>query len=169
VACASGNLALLSCTTIVGRATLEELEARYPQLVARLASWSGIGFVLVRSALQGPLVIGPRGIRALRDDLVSGEDPLAPFGEAAADDLRRLDAMSRVGDLVVNSELDPVTGDVNSFERLIGCHGGFGGAQTRPFVLIPESWDVPTEPLVGGAAVNELLRRGLSRGDAAAS
>jgi uncharacterized membrane protein YvlD (DUF360 family) len=169
VACASGNLALLSFTTIAGRATLEELEARYPQLVARLASWPGIGFVLVRSALQGPLVIGPRGIRALRDDLVSGEDPLALFGEAAADDLRRLDAMSRVGDLVVNSELDPVTGDVNSFERLIGCHGGFGGAQTRPFVLIPESWDVPTAPLVGGAAVNELLLRGLSRGDASAS
>jgi hypothetical protein len=71
--------------------------------------------------------------------------------------------MSRVGDLVVNSELDPVTGDVNSFERLIGCHGGFGGAQTRPFVLVPIAWAVPPEPLVGGASINALLRGGMAQ------
>jgi uncharacterized membrane protein YvlD (DUF360 family) len=159
VVCASGNLALLSFTRIPGRATLEDLDARHPGLVTRLATSPGIGFVLVRSEERGPLVVGPRGIRALADDRVTGEDPLAPFGSETADDLRRLDAMSRVGDLVVNSAIDPATGEVFSFERLIGCHGGFGGAQTRPFLLVPPDWDIGTGPLVGGAAINAVLRR----------
>jgi uncharacterized membrane protein YvlD (DUF360 family) len=162
VACASGNLALLSFTRIPGRATLEAIDERYPELVGRLASAAGIGFVMVSSATQGPLVVGHGGIRRLDDDTVSGEDPLAGFGDGAADDLRRLDGMSRVGDLVVNSALDPNTGEVNSFERLIGCHGGFGGAQTRPFLLVPSEWQVSDAPLVGGPAINEVLRRGMA-------
>jgi uncharacterized membrane protein YvlD (DUF360 family) len=162
VVCASGNLALASFTEIPGRATLEELEERHPGLVARLATTPGIGFVMVRSAARGPLVLGPRGIRSLDDDHVSGEDPLAPFGPWAADDLRRLDAMSRVGDLVVNSDLDPVTEEVASFEPLIGCHGGFGGPQTRPFLAVPREWPQPTEPIVGGEAVNALIRRAMA-------
>ncbi|HYL41500.1 MAG TPA: alkaline phosphatase family protein, partial [Candidatus Binatus sp.] len=158
VVCASGNLALVSFTAIPGRATLEELEQRHTGLVARLATTPGIGFVLVRSAERGALVIGPRGLRALDGDVVTGEDPLAPFGAWAADDLRRLDAMSRVGDLVVNSDLDPATDEVSSFEPLIGCHGGFGGAQTRPFLAVPRTWPLPDEPIVGGEMVNALLR-----------
>ncbi|HET9681776.1 MAG TPA: alkaline phosphatase family protein, partial [Candidatus Limnocylindrales bacterium] len=162
VVCASGNLALVSFTAIPGRATLEELEARHPGLVTRLATTPGIGFLLVRSEDQGGLVIGPRGIRSLADDTVTGEDPVAPFGAWAADDLRRLDAMSRVGDLVVNSDLDPGTEEVSSFEPLIGCHGGFGGSQTRPFLAIPRDWTPPDGGIVGGEAVNELIRAGMA-------
>jgi uncharacterized membrane protein YvlD (DUF360 family) len=162
VVCASGNLALVSFTAIPGRATLEELEDRHPGLVTRLATTPGIGFVMVRSRDRGALVLGPHGIRALADGAVSGEDPLAPFGSWAADDLRRLDGMSRVGDLVVNSDLDPATETVASFEPLIGCHGGFGGAQTRPFIAVPRDWPVPDVPIVGGEAVNALIRAGMA-------
>jgi uncharacterized membrane protein YvlD (DUF360 family) len=162
VVCASGNLALLSFTRIPGRATLEAIDARYPELVGRLASSPGIGFVMVHSAARGPVVVGPRGISELRSERVSGEDPLGPFGDAAIEDLLRLDGMSRVGDLVVNSELDPATGEVNSFERLIGCHGGFGGYQTRPFLVVPNEWELDERPLVGGVAINELLRRNMA-------
>ena len=103
-----------------------------------------------------------RGVHALDDDTVTGDDPLAPFGPWAADDLRRLDAMSRVGDLVVNSDIDPGSGEVASFESLIGCHGGFGGPQTRPFLVIPRTWPIPDQPLVGGEAVNGLIRGALA-------
>jgi uncharacterized membrane protein YvlD (DUF360 family) len=163
VVCASGNLALVSFTAIRGRATLEQLEDRHPGLVARLATTPGIGFVLVRSEDRGPLVLGPRGVRALADDAVTGEDPLAPFGEWAADDLRRIDAMSRVGDLVVNSDFDAGTEEVASFEPLIGCHGGFGGPQTRPFLAVPRDWPTPDAPIVGGETINTLIRDGIAR------
>ena len=33
-----------------------------------------------------------------------------------------------------------------------------GGPQTQPFVLYPAHLSVPVEPLIGAAAVNELLR-----------
>jgi uncharacterized membrane protein YvlD (DUF360 family) len=162
VVCASGNLALVSFTEIPGRATLEEIDVEHPGLVARLATAPGIGFVLVHSAASGALVVGRDGVRALADGSVTGADPLAVFGDGAAEDLRRLDAMPRIGDLVVNSEFDPATGDVNSFEPLIGCHGGLGGAQTRPFLIVPSAWDLGGEPLVGGVAVNRALRTAIA-------
>ncbi|HYN70743.1 MAG TPA: phage holin family protein [Candidatus Eisenbacteria bacterium] len=162
VVCASGNLALVFFTEIPGRATLEEIDVEHPGLVARLATSPGIGFVLVRSAESGPLVVGRDGVCALADGSVTGADPLAPFGDGAVGDLRRLDAMSRVGDLVVNSEFDPATGEVFSFEPLIGCHGGLGGSQTRPFLIVPSAWDLGDEPLVGGVAVNRALRAAIA-------
>jgi hypothetical protein len=162
VVCASGNLALVYFTDLEGRASLESIEERHPGLVERLAGHDGIGFVLVRSDAGGPLVLGRDGIRALDGDRVEGSDPLAPFGSDVADDLRRLDAMSRVGDLVVNSSYEPETEAVASFEKLIGCHGGFGGPQTRPFLIVPSAWDVGPAPLVGGEALNLVLRRGMA-------
>ena len=162
VVCASGNLALVYFTDLEGRASLESIEERHPGLVERLASHDGIGFVLVRSDAGGPLVLGRDGIHALDGDRVEGGDPLDAFGSDVADDLRRLDAMSRVGDLVVNSSYDPATDAVASFERLIGCHGGFGGPQTQPFLIVPSAWDVGPAPLVGGEALNLVLRHGMA-------
>jgi uncharacterized membrane protein YvlD (DUF360 family) len=159
VVCASGNLALVYLTEWAGRASLEEISARHPGLVERLAAHPGIGFVMVRSVDRGALVVGPRGIRVLADDSVEGEDPLAGFDSPTADDLRRLDSMSRVGDLLVNSVYDRSTDEVASFEPLIGCHGGFGGPQTRPFLMIPSDVELGDDPLVGGEAINAVLRR----------
>jgi hypothetical protein len=159
VVCASGNLALVYLNEWPGRATFEEISEGHPGLVERLAAHAGIGFVMVRSAARGALVVGPDGVRVLEDDSIEGRDPLAPFDPATADDLRRLDAMSRVGDLVVNSVYDPSTDEVASFEKLIGCHGGFGGPQTRPFLVVPAAVDLGEGPIVGGEAINAILRR----------
>jgi len=164
VVCASGNLALVYLNEWPDRASLEEIAARHPGLVERLAGHAGIGFVMVRSAARGAIVVGPAGVRTLDDDRVEGIDPLAPFDPATADDLRRLDAMSRVGDLVVNSVHDPTTDEVASFEKLIGCHGGFGGPQTRPFLVIPADLDSGEAPIVGGEAINAILRRASATG-----
>ncbi len=172
VVCASGNLALVYFTALAGRASLEDVEAAHPGLVARLAAHPGVGFVMVRSAEHGPLVFGDAGIRSLDDGAgeasaigaaIAGGDPLAIFGPDAADDLRRLDGMADVGDLLVNSRYDPDTEEVASFEKLIGCHGGLGGPQTRPFLMVPADWDLGGGPLVGGEAVNALLRRAIAR------
>jgi hypothetical protein len=163
VVCASGNLALVYFTAEPARMSLESLATRYPSLLADLAAHPGIGFVLARSDRYGPLVLGPSGIHHLDDGRVDGDDPLAPFGPTAADDLRRLDAMTNVGDLVLNSRLDPQTGEVAAFEELVGSHGGLGGWQTDAFVLHPADWPASdgSSPLVGATAVHELLAAGL--------
>lgn len=157
VVCASGNLGLIYFPDLPGRATRERIEDAHPGLVERLAADPWIGFVLVRSETDGALVLGQRGRRRLADDTVDGEDPLAPFGPRAADHLRRLDSFTTVGDLVVNSAIDPATGEVAAFEELVGSHGGLGGPQTRPFLLHPADLIPSGGPLVGAPAVFETL------------
>jgi uncharacterized membrane protein YvlD (DUF360 family) len=157
VVCASGNLALVYLTERPERLTLEELLALHPRLVDALVHHDGIGFVLVRSATDGAIAMGRSGVHYLDQDRIVGEDPLAPFGPGAADDLRRLDAMPNVGDLVLNSSLDPATDEVAAFEELVGSHGGLGGWQTEAFVLYPTDWPEPDGPLVGAPAVHRQL------------
>ena len=158
VVCASGNLALVYFNARAQRLTLEELDGLYPGLVDALARHEGIGFVLVRSANDGPLAIGAAGRHHLDGGRLEGTDPLAPFGRHAADSLRRLDAMPNVGDLVLNSRLDPDTQEVAAFEELVGSHGGLGGWQTRAFLLYPAAWRPPSDGrLVGAPAVYRQL------------
>jgi uncharacterized membrane protein YvlD (DUF360 family) len=156
VVAASGNLALIYLARLPGRVTMEEIETRHPALLPGLVAHPGIGFVLVRSQLVGPVVLGRLGRRRLADDHVDGVDPLACFGPHAADDLRRHDRLAHTGDLVVNSIWEPGTGEVAAFEELIGCHGGLGGAQSRPVLIHPRDWTV-TEDLIGADAVHHWL------------
>jgi hypothetical protein len=163
VVCPSGNLALVYFPEIDGRAELETLNDKYPEMVAALANHPGVGVLMVRSAAHGPLAIGGSGIRYLASKKVDGEDPLEPFGPYAAEALKGLDAMSNCGDLVLISMLDPDTGQVAAFEELIGSHGGLGGAQTEPMILHPADWELDAEPLVGAPAVHAQLLRWLGR------
>jgi hypothetical protein len=139
---------------------MEDIEERHPALLAGLAGHAGIGWVMVRSRRLGPVVLGARGRRFLAGDVVEGQDPLAGFGPAAADDLRRHDTLPHVGDILVNSAVDPVTHEVAAFEELIGCHGGLGGWQSRPVLIHPAGWAVDAE-LIGADAVHHQLVRWL--------
>jgi uncharacterized membrane protein YvlD (DUF360 family) len=154
VVCASGNLALIYLDTGRERLTLEEISARHPELIAGLLAHEGIGFVLCRSEAHGAVALGPSGINYLAEGRIEGSDPLAPFGPEAPEDLRRLDAMANVGDLVLNSRLDPDTDEVAAFEELVGSHGGLGGWQTKAFLLHPSDWPITGPALVGAPAVH---------------
>ncbi|HEY7590165.1 MAG TPA: alkaline phosphatase family protein [Candidatus Limnocylindrales bacterium] len=158
VVCASGNLALVFFPALEGRATIEEIESAHPGLVGELAAHPGIGFVMVRSAGRGALVLGRAGTVVLADGGVEGEDPLVPFGPRTLDRLRRLDGFETVGDLVLVSSYDPATDEVAAFEELIGSHGGLGGPQTSAFILVPSGWAAPPRPLAGAESVNAALR-----------
>jgi len=162
VVCASGNLANVYFTAMPERMNAEQLEEAHTGLLAALSSHPGIAFVMVRSG-HGSVVLGPRGVRYLEDDRVEGEDPLALFGERAADHLRRLDSFRHVGDLLINSVYDAELGEVAAFEELVGSHGGMGGPQNRPFLLHPADLPVHAEPLVGAPAVHEQLQRWAGR------
>ena len=156
---ASGNLANAYFTGLEGRASLERLEAAYPGLLTGLAAHPGIGFILVRSETLGAVALGPAGARYLDDDRVEGVDPLALFGPNAADHLRRLDGFTNVGDLLINSSYDAELEEVAAFEELVGSHGGFGGPQTRPFLLAPADLPFEDGPIVGAPAVHRQLVR----------
>lgn len=158
VVCASGNLALVYFARHPGRLTREGIDAAWPGLLEGLATHRGIGFLMVRSASDGPFVVGPEGTNVLATGVVAGLDPLHRFGTHAADDLRRLDAMEHCPDIVVNSFIDPETDDVAAFEELIGCHGGLGGWQTRAFIAYPGDWSHPATPIVGAENVYVQLR-----------
>ena len=163
----SGNLGLVYLMEEKQRLTLEEIEERHPLLIPALREHPHVGFLLVRSAKDGAIVLGPAGARYLDDDRLVGEDPLEHFSPNAAAHLRRTDGFEHVADIMVNSFYDPQLEEGCAFEELISFHGGMGGPQTRPFILHPVGLALPDEPVVGAAAVHELLSgwRRLFQGD----
>jgi uncharacterized membrane protein YvlD (DUF360 family) len=153
----SGNLGLVYLMEEQRRLTLEEIEERHPALIAALRGHAHIGWLLVRSSEHGAVVLGPRGAAYLDEDRVEGEDPLAPFSPTAAQHLKRTDGFPHVADIMVGSFYDPTLDEGCAFEELISFHGGLGGPQTRPFLLVPPRLPLPDGPLVGAATVHELL------------
>jgi uncharacterized membrane protein YvlD (DUF360 family) len=155
----SGNLGLIY---LLGderrRLTLEEIDAQHPRLVPALREHPHVGWLLIRSEQQGVLVLGPRGTRFLATGEVEGEDPLAEFSPNAASHLARSDGFAHAADIFVGSFYDPMLEEGCAFEELISFHGGLGGPQTRPFLLYPVALAPPTEPIMGAASVNEILR-----------
>ena len=158
VLCASGNLALVYFGMGDGRLSREEIDTAHPGLIDDLVAHPGVGLVLVRTDAHGSVVIGRSGHYRLSDGRVTGDDPLAPYGELAPIHFRRLDEIAHVGDLALISMLDPDTDEVAAFEELIGSHGGLGGWQTQASLLYPASWPEPDGPLYGAPAVHRQLK-----------
>jgi hypothetical protein len=161
VVCASGNLGLIYLADMPGRITEEQIEARYPGLVAGLSSHPGIGLLMVRSE-HGPIAIGPNGRRLISGGQLTGIDPTVQFGNVAIPSLLRIDAMPHCPDIMALSLYDEQMGEVAAFEELIGSHGGLGGWQTEPFILHPTEWAID-EPLIGAPSVYRQIRTWLGR------
>jgi uncharacterized membrane protein YvlD (DUF360 family) len=153
----SGNLGLVYLMEVPYRLTLEDLDERHPRLIASLREHPHIGWLLVRSAEHGAVVLGPAGASYLDERRLEGEDPLASFSPTAAEHLRRTDGFAHVADIMIGSFYDPTVDEGCAFEELICFHGGLGGPQTRPFILAPSRLELPDEPILGAAAVHGLL------------
>ncbi|WP_436524383.1 alkaline phosphatase family protein [Actinoplanes sp. HUAS TT8] len=151
----SGNLSLVYLTRFTHRVLRDEIEETYPRLIAGLAAHPGIGLVVAGSE-EGPIAFGPGGTHRLRDGLVTGQDPLLPYGREARDDLLRHQEAAHIGDLVVISAVDTETLEVAAFEELVGSHGGLGGWQTDAMLVHPAAWTV-TGDLHGPDAVHRQL------------
>ena len=157
VVIASGNLGMIYFAREPGRLCAEDIERLYPRLLEQLVAHPGIGFVVVRTADRGSVVLGSDGRYFLDTDTVEGGDPLAPFGPLAREHVRHHDRLAGVGDLVVNSLVETTTGEVAAFEELVGCHGGLGGWQTEAVLVHPAAWPRTDEPLEGADAVYRQL------------
>ena len=154
---ASGNLGLIYLMEETRRLSIEEIEDRHPQLLGTLRRHPHIGFLMVRSRQHGAVVLGETGTNYLDENHIEGEDPLAGFSPGAASHLRRTDRFANAPDILVNSFYDPILEQGCAFEELISFHGGLGGWQTRPFILHPAELPMPSEPVVGAAAVHDVL------------
>ncbi len=162
VTLASGNLGLISFPRIPQRVTLEELEEHYPNVIPAIRDHPGVAFLLVHSPESGPVVIGKNGRHFLDDGRIEGDDPLAPFGENAATKAKRTDGFPHVADIMVNSTYWPELEEVAAFEELIGSHGGMGGPQQYPFLLVPDAFALPDHVLLGPGTVHNWMRRWLA-------
>ena len=158
VVCAvSGHTASVSFPGIPGRASLEEIEQRWPHLLPGLVDHDGVGFVLVHSAEFGPVVLGREGLHRLRSDEVLGTDPLLSYGPHAAALVARTSTFPHCPDLVINSRYDPDTDEASAFEPHVGSHGGLGGPQQRGFLAHPAAWSPPGD-VVGAEQLHRVLR-----------
>ncbi|BCY05312.1 membrane protein [Actinoplanes sp. L3-i22] len=151
----SGNLSLVYLTRVTHRVLRAEIEETYPRLIAGLAAHPGVGLVVVGDE-DGPVAFGPGGTHRLRDGVVTGQDPLLPYGREARDDLLRHQEAAHIGDLIVISAVDGETAEVAAFEELVGSHGGLGGWQTDAMLVHPAAWPVTTE-LIGPDAIHRQL------------
>ena len=57
---ASGNLGLIYFTRWPQRMTLEEINEVYPEMVDGLKNHEGVGFIMLRSKADGPIVWGEK-------------------------------------------------------------------------------------------------------------
>ena len=159
VVCASGNLAHIYFRQPAVRMTLEEIAPDHPGLIEGLVGHAGIGFVMVRSSQHGPVIMGRDGIRYPGEDRIDGADPLGSYGPHAAGQLVRLESFPHCGDIVLNGRFDPATGDVVTFEEMVGAHGGLGGPQTDAFLLHPADWPLPADAISNPEEIFQVFTR----------
>jgi len=156
---ASGNLGLIYFTRWSQRMTLEEINAAYPEMVDGLKNHEGVGFIMIKSAANGPMVLGRKGTYYLANNRIVGENPLEKFGEHAASHLLRTDSFKFLPDILVMSLYDSEKDEVAAFEELIGSHGGLGGGQSKPFIMYPTEWNLADDEIIGAENVYKLFKQ----------
>ncbi len=166
VVCASGSLAHIYFPGHGHALHLEEIIALYPGLVEALSTHRGIGFVAASRRFGDAVVIGAGGIRNLITGQIGGSgDPLAPYGQPDrwSGELAQLLGYPEVGDLVVNGAWLAERGRIVVMEEQVSSHGGLGGAQTEPFILLPADWKVGRMDLESPEALHQFLVREMDR------
>lgn len=168
----SGGLAHVYFNVAPRRLDLSELALLYPALLNRLMEHPGIGLVVGcegRSRESGETVImGPGGTRLHTGGqvYVNGMDPLAtlPDPETAARDLVRLASFPHSGDLIVLGAWH-ADGSVVNFEQQAGAHGGLGGPQDEPFIIMPAEGELAGSPPPGPIELHVYLSRKYRAGE----
>jgi uncharacterized membrane protein YvlD (DUF360 family) len=166
IVCASGSLAHVYFTGTREARTLEPLRGEYPGLVEALARHPGIAFVAAIRESGDAVAIGSDGIRNLVTGQVVGDrDPLAVFGDVDvwSEELVQLLGYPSSGDLVLQGAWWPERERVVVFEEQSSSHGGMGGRQTEPFILVPEWWGTQNSDLRSPESLHRHLRANLRR------
>lgn len=166
VVCVSGSLAHIYFRGHDLPLNLEEIVDLYPGIVEALSRHPGIGFVAASRQFGDAVAICEDGIR----NLITGEtggrnDPLEHYGQPDrwAGELAQLLSYQDTGDLVINGAWLPDQDRIVVLEEQTSSHGGLGGAQTKPFVLVPRHWSQRAMDFESPEALHGLLERELAR------
>ncbi len=166
VVCVSGSLAHVYFTDHDLPLTLDDIRQLHPGLIDALLQHEGVGLVAARRDGDEPVALCDDGVRNLiTGELAGNHDPLAPFSERDrwAGELAQLMSYSDTGDLVLNGAWLQDKDRIVVLEEQTSSHGGFGGKQTEPFVLLPSDWIVEGMDLESPEALHWLLFREKSR------
>lgn len=165
VVCASGSLAHIYFTGHDQPLMLEDIIASYPGLVEELVRHPGVGFVAASRRFGDAVALCEDGVR----NLITGEmgklnDPLDPFRDKDlwAGELAQLMSYRDCGDLVINGAWLADRERIVVMEEQVSSHGGLGGRQTEPFIMLPAAWDVTDLDLDSPESLHRLLKRELA-------
>ena len=146
----SGNLGNIWLNKYNRRAYYDEIDKDFPSLFGNLINTKGIGIVLVHTK-NGPIVVSKKGkIDLIKNEVISGENPLLQYQELDRLSLIKLAKMDKSADITVISSFDETTGEVHAFEELVGNHGGLGGWQTEAILLHPGHLKIHDKHLENG-------------------
>lgn len=160
----SGNLGLVYFKGSTKKLTYEQLIKKYPNLIKSLVKHPGIGFIMVETQKDGPLVIGKGGHIYLETNKITKTNPLKNFGDNAIKHLLRTSEFTNCPDILINSFYNPQTQEIAAFEELIGAHGGMGGYQTQPFVMFPKEFETKNmHNIIGAQNINKLFNKWLKK------
>ena len=140
------------------RLTLDEIDRRYPELMAALEHCPAVGLMVARSD-DGPIVMYRGGRWRLGDRrALERLEPFRRLGyDLLATHLMHAAEGSRYGDLVLYGAYAEA-GDV-AFDFEFGSHGGIGSDELDQFVLHPAGVELPAEFHDGGAVAAEQFYR----------
>jgi hypothetical protein len=164
----SSCLALVYFADVARQLELRDIaeDARRATLYRALLAHPGIGLVATR--VDGAVHLESRAGRAvIRDEslrVISGEDPLGPYGSAPyiVRALRDLVSQPNSGDIVLFGAYDGY--DIVSFDDQVGAHGSAGGDQMYPFLITPPDVNLSTETLEDARDVHRVLMRRYTEG-----
>ena len=159
VVLASGNMGLISFTTIEHRFTLEEIMKEFPGLLPGLVEHPGVGFVMIHSSQMGAVTLGKKGRMYLSTGVVEGENPLADYSTVTQQNLVRTDGFPNAPDILVMSTYWKDSDEVAAFEDQVASHGGAGGEQSKPFIFYPSEFQLGTDRIIGAEAVYRVFKR----------
>lgn len=141
----SGTVSLVYFPLAAHQMDLSEVELVYPGLLRSLVEHPGLGLVLgrERGEAMAMTVRGPRRLLALDDPLLRDLLDNLPDPALAARQLARVACFANSGDLLLFGRWN-AAGHAIAFEPHWATHGGIGGEQNHPFMLLPPGvdWDV---------------------------
>lgn len=152
----SSALANVYFTDVPHRTSFDEVVDRAPGLLDALVTHPGIGLVLVQNRgktlalhLDGQIVLEDASDEEL-EFLRLYDDP-----ELIRNQLLHLSSMRCAGDLLVFGAYDGKM--VVNFEDHGGAHGGLGGVQQFPFMVLPRHIPTAYESVVDATQLNQLF------------
>lgn len=161
----SGTVSLVYFPLAAHQMDLSEIELVYPGLLRSLVEHPGLGLVLGRERGE-PMALtvrGPRRLLAVDDPLLRDLLDNLPDPALAARQLARVACFPNSGDLLLFGRWN-AAGHAIAFEPHWATHGGIGGEQNRPFLLLPHGVDWDVSAITGPEQLYPLFMAGYGVG-----